>query len=259
MTQWKKLLTGILTTATVFSMTGAPIYAADGAGESTPITELTIQKEFYSVIMNENGEKVKNENGVLPSEDFLFDMTPDKTVKVTQDDKGNNVYETDSTNHLPIKPGIDLGENKEIDIAYDSTTENALQEESFDLSDVTFEGPAIYRYVVEEVEGSNTNIDYDSTKFTVDVMVDADGEIAAILDASTNKTFKNPIKFENTCLSDYLIIDKTVEGKLGDKKQQFTFTLDIPEEGNGEENGGITLESTTIKVLLQELMEKQKL
>jgi pilin isopeptide linkage protein len=124
----------------------------------------------------------------------------------------------------------------ELEFGADHATE---QTGTFDFSDKSFEGPAVYRYVVQEVKPTgdkeNKAITYDQNTYTVDVMVDNNNTPIAVLNVGTNgssSTEKNPIVFTNTCATDELVISKTVTGTMGDKKKQFDFTIDIPVGGD---------------------------
>lgn len=219
MKKMKKLVTALLTTAAVCSMTAATVFAAEeeaaaASNQSTAVTGVTFTKDFDS----ENG-------GVLPYETFTFTMTPD-----TREDGTNQTSEG-----LTIYSGPDLGENATVELAFGGDYE-AEQTGTFSFEGITFTGPAVYRYTVQEVkpETPNKDITYDETVFTVDVLVDNTNTPVAVLNVEegSETLVKKPIVFTNTCATDELVIAKNVTGAMGDKNKQFEFTLNIPASGD---------------------------
>jgi pilin isopeptide linkage protein len=209
MNKMRKVLTALLTTATIFSMTGAPVQAAE---ETTAVKGLSFTKVFES----ENG-------GVLPDETFEFTMKPAEVEDNLTTASG-----------YPIKSGLDLGEDCDtvnLDFGYGH---DASQTGTFSFEDVEWPAektPTVYRYVVDEVDGSNLNITYDQTEYIVDVTVDNTGKVVAAA-SYNNCGNKQPIKFTNTSKTDDLLITKTVTGQMGDLAKSFNFTLLIPETSN---------------------------
>jgi pilin isopeptide linkage protein len=220
MKKMSKIFATLLTVATVCTMTAATVFAddptpaANDAG-TTKVESLTFTKKFEST----NG-------GILPDETFTFTMTPDTRV----DGTGK------TADGLPIKQGIALTKDTvELEFGADHDEE---QTGTFSFADKTFEGPAVYRYTVQEVKPSddkaNKAITYSTDVYTVDIMVDNTNTPIAVLNVGTDgssTTEKKPITFTNTCETDKLVITKTVTGTMGDKIKQFNFSIDIPVVG----------------------------
>jgi pilin isopeptide linkage protein len=221
MKKMSKIFATLLTVATVCTMTAATVFAddptpaANDAG-TTKVESLTFTKKFEST----NG-------GILPDETFTFTMTPDTTV----DGTGK------TADGLTIKQGIALTTSTvTLDFGADHDAE---QTGTFSFADKTFEGPAVYRYKVQEVaptgDDVNTAITYSTDVYTVDIMVDNTNTPIAVLNVGTDgssTTEKKPITFTNTCATDKLVITKTVTGTMGDKTKQFDFSIDIPVAGD---------------------------
>jgi pilin isopeptide linkage protein len=219
MKKLRKLFTALLTTAVVCGMTAATAFASGPQDvgtitQSTAVTGLTFTKNFVS----ENG-------GILPDETFTFTMTPD-----TREDGSNLTSEG-----LSIKSGPSLGENATVKLNFGADYDSE-QTGTFSFSGITFTGPAVYRYTVQEVkpENANKDITYDTTVYTIDVLVDNTSTPVAVLNAGEGSTtvVKKPIVFTNHCATDELVISKTVTGAMGDKSKSFEFTLDIPASGD---------------------------
>jgi hypothetical protein len=193
MKKMRKILAAVLSAATVFSMSVMPAFAEDTSGESgtvvdggsttgetedsgsSEISELEITKKFVS----ENG-------GSLPNASFTFTMKP---ATVTPDENGKNP----TYNNIEVVPGLPLAD-ADIDMDFTATVNaNAEKTEAFDftLADgKSFEGPKVYAYVVkEEVDEDSTDsaIDYDTSEYTVYLLVDNTNKVTAALGVSVKK------------------------------------------------------------------------
>jgi pilin isopeptide linkage protein len=115
----------------------------------------------------------------------------------------------------------------------------ALQGE-FDLSDLTFDGTGIYRYLVKETEDSKSSatITYDTTQFIVDLWVNNKGKIYVVQSQLYATDEKKPLVFENSLKTSTLKIQKNVNGtKDVPTDTEYTFWIKIPTGGTS-----ITLE-----------------
>jgi pilin isopeptide linkage protein len=235
MKKMKKFLTALLATATIFSMSAMPTFAE----ETTPaqdLSKLTITKVLSM-----------EEDGVIPDTTFSFTMTP-LTEGAYKNAEGKTIL-GETTEKLDIYPGVALTKDS-VDISFhngDTLTKvektvddqkvvsyEVSKTETFDLSVLKGEDMGVYRYVVEETipEKNNGTINYDTTKYIVDVTIDKDGEIAYVISTNQTKNEKMPIEFKNSVASDKLIVKKLVTGQMGDKTKQFDFILNIPVAGD---------------------------
>jgi hypothetical protein len=250
MKQWKKLLTGCLTAATVLSMAAVPAQAEDvtnplvvKAGDDS-IAALKFTKYY----------KATSGEGYLSDATFTFIMEPAKPTE-------NETYQD-----IAVTEGVDLKEQGELtfDVTMNSATGEIgdggeLTEDGEDFTwtysyedggeldakfnldyiydaieemgdDVT---ATVYKYTVKEDIPADYEaaLEYDDTEFTVYVVVDNEGEIASIVNASGTQA-KEPIEFENFCKTGDLTVTKKVEGNAASSTQAFPFNINIPVEGD---------------------------
>jgi pilin isopeptide linkage protein len=203
-----------------------PAFAADGdnTSGSTPITALKFTKTFTS-----------ETSGALPQEDFYFTMTP-ATVAA------NTTY-----NNVEVKPGLDLATSR-VEVEFKSSSSDSTMTKdgqfNFTLADnKEFTGPAVYSYVVKEEAPSDQSVTYDTTEYTVYVVVNNNKEVTAVVNVSSKKADettateinqavgKKPITFTNTCATDSLVISKVVSGSMANMNDSFKFQIVIPVEG----------------------------
>jgi hypothetical protein len=247
----KKILTTLLTTATICSMMAATAFAtgstgetSSGSGSTTEIKEISFQK----VYTNTNG-------GMLPDNTFYFTLTPDTSVTANEKtDEGYNVYSGVSLG-TAANTSIEFSSNNAANITKADGESKETTTGKFDLSGVTFTAPGAYRYIAEEVipENEHKSITYDTTKFTVEIIVNT--ELKPVIARCINKQVKNSsgeyetatvdnakecITFNNTCKTDGLTIEKKVTG-VGSTTQEFDFNIDIP-VGDSSESGSTYIE-----------------
>jgi pilin isopeptide linkage protein len=218
MRKMKKLLAAVLSAATVFSMSAMPAFADDATGSTTPVNGVHFTKEFKS----------DTDGSYLPDETFNF------TITGTEPTTSETTYEG-----LTVKKGLTLAsgtdaEGKVYDynkVSLEYGTDHATSQEGiFEFTGTDFDGPAYYKYTVKEVPGENSTITYDTTEYTVYVLVDNTKTPVAVLNMSgTDK--KEPIKFNNTCTADNLKITKEVKGTWANLDKKFKFQIVIPVGG----------------------------
>jgi hypothetical protein len=234
-------MSGVAAQATTATPTATP----------TPINGLEFTKNYLAQYKKEEGTTI-----VLPHAEFTFTMTPDTSVTVDKDGKAT----ASTADGLPIYPGISLGDAGTVKVAFTDATESQTdvtlstgstvsgetKKGTFSFANVSWHvgEPAVYRYIVKETAGTDTNkTQYDATQYVVDVTVNNAGEVLyayawkSTVSSKTAET-KEPIVFNNTSLSDQLKITKTVEGTLASKVEKFEFTINFPLNVTG--NTGLT-------------------
>jgi hypothetical protein len=256
MKQWKKVLTGCLTAATVLSMAAVPAQADDTVNpivhkDGSAITALNFTKYYETT----------SEEGYLSDATFTFTMEP----AAPETDSKGNVTEKYAGLDLAVTKGVDLEEQGKLtfDLSMTSATgeigdggELTEDGEDFtwtysyedggeldakfnldyiydaieDMKDVT---ATVYKYTVKEEipEEYEEALEYDDTEYTVYVVVDNEGNIANIVNASGTKE-KEPITFTNFCKTGDLTVTKKVEGNAASSTEPFPFNINIPVEGD---------------------------
>jgi pilin isopeptide linkage protein len=174
------------------------------------------------------------EGGSISDVTFTFEMTP-ATVQDGTKDTANNTVKSGIGDTLTAEIEFNAADTSDTDIAEtdaDTSTTTVTKEVTFDLEDLDFSdaGQGVYRYEVTEVTGDDEEYTYDTTKYIVDLYVDADGNITAI--QAYKGTDKAPIVFTNHCKTADLIIKKYIEGDQADPNQEFTFYIKVPVDGD---------------------------
>lgn len=177
-------------------------------------TNVTDGFTFVKIFKSELG-------GLTPIETFTFKMEPDESVKDTNE----------KLDGLDIVPGLSLGEGGTVSLEF-ASAEYGEQTGTFSFNNVNFTGSQIYRYIVSEVQPSDSSVEWDNTKYTVDVKV-VDGAITSVTSKIKDKVTEDSVIFVNTYKVDELVIKKQVSGDLGDKNEKFKFELFIPGPGEG--------------------------
>lgn len=100
---------------------------------------------------------------------------------------------------------------------------------SFTEKDIGADGTGIKTYQIVEVAGSDANILYDRTVYTVTLTIEDDGKGNLVItdDLPVVDEKKQTITFTNTKISNQLVVSKTVAGNLGSRNREFDFTLDL--------------------------------
>ncbi|MFA1310813.1 hypothetical protein BBG06_08025 [Streptococcus dysgalactiae subsp. equisimilis] len=172
---------------------------------------------------------------LMPKTSFNFTVEPDNTAKGTKD-------------NLTIYPGKTLlGQVIKVEYTNDDKINNKEKKVQVDFTDVKFDKPGIYRYLVKEADGNTPGIIYDKKEYTIDVYVlnGENGQLVAkyvVSHDKDNKDAKKPIQFNNKLKTTSLTVKKIVTGNAGDRDHEFEFTLElIP---NAEFEKGKTLTFT---------------
>ena len=220
-------------------------YADDETETTTPSvsvdsddTKITITKTWT----------VASESQYDEDEEFTFVLEYDHA-----DNVGTNYYATPQANNSEMSStntvSVTVGGTTTTD---GTTTTNWTSESTTEytdsallsdlLSQVTFTAPGIYYFTLSETAGSNTNITYDGTTYTVVVYV----TWASSTDESDNTTYDyeslaisavlvydsdgikvdDDIVFKNTAATNKnLTVSKTVSGNAANTEDNFTFSV----------------------------------
>lgn len=228
MKRMKKIFSALLAFMMLATMSVPAMAAAE------PVTELNFTKTM-----------VVDKGAVVPETRFTFTMKPDSTVR-----EGAKTEEG-----LSIYPGQNLGDKGTVEISFANSDVTSYDEDLgkdeitksavFDLSGLKFDKVGVYRYTVEETNGNTNNVEYDKTKYTVDIFVDTDLDIMAVVATVAGQSEKTPIKFTNSFASDSLKVSKNVVGNFGEKDRDFEFSVLI--ESNDTLKDGTKINAYIIK------------
>jgi hypothetical protein len=227
-------------TTTPSTGTEGGTYAGGSGSLDDPITEIPVYKY------------VKVTPGVaLPSETFYATMVPATETQINGAKVGS----------VAVSTGPALSNNV-ISFnfsAADSTVGGKVKKDgTFDLKDCTFTSTGIYRYYIYEVvaktEGDSTTYDvppnaeanknyyiqYDYTKYTVDLYVQAKDTTTYVVtnfsvtseDGSTTNAKPEEIAFTNEVKCANITITKIVDGTEYTKDEAFDFYIMIPVGGD---------------------------
>ena len=239
-----KRIAAILMAAVMTAALAVPVFADDGQTENASSTATS---EAATKVGDKTGGEVESmaftktvdaaAETYQPEETFTFTVTgAGVTSGETYDEHvvyaGNAAGVTGTITAASVKTNKDL-KGKQI---YNS---------SLDFSGITFPQPGIYKFTVSETQGSNADMNYDTTRnlyvyvrWTDDTQTATEVYGAAMSkDTSTDKksaNFENEYKKTNKEEEDFkdLTIAKTVTGSLGDTSKYFEFTLTITSGSN---------------------------
>jgi pilin isopeptide linkage protein len=256
MKKFKKLLSMLLATTMICSINAMPAYADNESAAETE-SETTTTKVAGQIRDDTGGIKtlpftkvLKTNNAMIMTDtEFEFTMVPDTP---SEDEKSG----------LPYQAGPSLGDNGKVTLSVSSASKDEITtlvntattdsnktyveglaessvegiklDGSFDLSDLTFDGAGIYRYLVQETEdtGSSATITYDTTQFIVDLWVNPNGGIYVIQSQLYASSDKKPLVFENSFKTSSIKIQKNVNGtKYVSPDTEYTFWIKIPTGG----------------------------
>ena len=194
----KKFVAILLTLMLVLGMTAAV------AEETTTYTDqetVTIYKSYRNV----------NTAGASPAETFTLEQDGDGTV-------------TDGEAKGTIAPA--LGAITGATYAYMGATGEGAKA-AITVALPSYDKVGVYEYHLKEVAGDTAGVTYytGDIKLVVTVINGDDGKlrIAAVHTATADGTKSDT--FENTYSAGILAIEKKVEGNLGDKQKDFSFTV----------------------------------
>lgn len=206
----KKALSAILAASMVMGMT--VVSFADTTPVNTGAETVDITKHFVTVNGNDS-----------TADTFKF------TVK--RDSYSDSLYE--SIGAIPV-PYFDNATDQEGTISFEAGT--AVASDSDAVSKVimnlpTYEYVGIYKYTIDETDGTVAGIEYDSETMELTVTVTQDGDKLK-RHVVLKKGSKKGAPFENTYNAGDLEISKTVTGNMGDHRKYFDIKVTLTgEEG----------------------------
>lgn len=174
-----------------------------------------------------------DEKTLMPNTSFNFTVESDKTATGTKD-------------NLTIYPGKTLlGQVIKVEYTNDDKINNKEKKVQVDFTDVKFDKPGIYRYLVKEADGNTPGIIYDKKEYTIDVYVlnGENGQLVAkyvVSHDKDNKDAKKPIQFNNKLKTTSLTVKKIVTGNAGDRDHEFEFTLELIPNAEFKEGKTVT-------------------
>lgn len=207
---FRKSMTSFAVAGTMLFSAVAPAFAVDA--EPTGLLHPTFYKEV----------KVQDGDTYQPAEMFNFTV------------EGVDPNEGETRKDMKVSTGIGTGTitaepvTTETDIRGSHTYTSA-----FDLSDLTFKQPGIYKYQVKESNGENKDMNYDVATRYLYVFVKRENGVVKVYnselvkdDATTKSdTFTNKYGVDKEFKD--LTIKKTVTGAMGDTQKEWNFNLTI--------------------------------
>lgn len=203
---FRKSMTSFAVAGTMLFSAAAPAFAADTT------TKDPLKPTFKKVV------DVQDVDTYQPAETFKFTV---KGVDPTENETRNGMKVSTGTGTITAK-----------DVTTD-TTKNGDQTytSAFDLSQLTFTQPGIYKYEVKETSGTNKDMTYDvSTRYLYVFVKRENGNVKVydselVQDATKSDTFTNKYGVENEFKD--LTIKKEVTGVMGDTQKDWNFDLTL--------------------------------
>ena len=266
-----RVATTLVATAMLASVAVVPAFATEptqsnmtsGAIDGSiaePVTELVFQKDL-----------VKPAGVATPNVTFTFDLAG--ATSVTDSDK---VTEGDRT--ITVVPGSNHGTLSNVEAIFDSNSvqtgsnnedpENATVTVSeyvtlnlTEANGFTFSEPGIYKYTLSEDTVSDTNYT-TSASYTVYLYVERDEDaenqpcvitgatmFSGVSEDATGSKTDTMTNFylvkDGQVVANSLTVDKVVTGEMGDKSNEFNFTITINANGDAT-NRNYTASNATV-------------
>ena len=219
MKKFAKKLAAALMAGTLILGMAATSFAAE-----TPVT-VTSDNEL---------EKTWNvaENGLFnDTEKFEFTLKYDDADKVGTNETATPQYNGGNMTTKSVEIGTTWKTNAE-----GGTSATASLSYTDLFKGITFSAPGLYHFTLAEVEGTNPNIAYDGSSYTIDVQVvwneKNDGLVVETVQTTDNsdkeKTDDGNAAFVNDAADNSdLTITKTVSGNAANKNDVFTFNVTV--------------------------------
>lgn len=254
--QRRKLLSRVMAMAAAITLTAVSVGTAMPvqAANIAPTDNLTTTFNKYLVM---------DENANVPDVDFTFTITAGNAVSATSGSRviyagddatrvtGFPVLKVDNagtTNEVTtaFNPGDDTytGKQDGDTVDLESGQKYAKQIVTVDFTDVDFNAPGIYRYIITENPKTQDGITNDTTTTrTLDVFVEyvdasVDGRLKVSdyilypgtkIDSDNEEPENKDDGFTNTYTTHELTLEKQVTGNQGDRDKYFEFTVNITE------------------------------
>lgn len=206
---FRKSMTSFAVAGTMLFSAAAPAFAVDAEPKNP------LQPKFNKVV------DVQDDDTYQPAETFKFTV--------------NGVDPTENETRKGMKVSKGTGTITANDVTTD-TTKNGDQTytSAFDLSQLEFTQPGIYKYEVKEASGTNKDMTYDVATRYLYVFVKRENGAVKVYDSELvkadddtkkNDTFTNKYGVDKEFKD--LTIKKTVTGAMGDTQKDWNFDLTI--------------------------------
>ena len=203
---FRKSMTSFAVAGTMLFSAAAPAFAADTT------TKDPLKPTFKKVV------DVQDDDTYQPAETFKFTV------------KGVDPTENETRKGMKVSTGIGTITAKDVTT---DTAKNGDQTytSAFDLSQLTFTQPGIYKYEVKETSGTNKDMTYDeATRYLYVFVKRENGNVKVydselVKDATKSDTFTNKYGVDNK-FND-LTIKKEVTGVMGDTQKDWNFDLTL--------------------------------
>ncbi|WP_033163861.1 DUF7601 domain-containing protein [Sharpea azabuensis] len=203
---FRKSMTSFAVAGTMLFSAAAPAFAADTT------TKDPLKPTFKKVV------DVQDVDTYQPAETFKFTV---KGVDPTENETRNGMKVSTGTGTITAK-----------DVTTDTAKNgNQTYTSAFDLSQLTFTQPGIYKYEVKETSGTNKDMTYDvSTRYLYVFVKRENGNVKVydselVQDATKSDTFTNKYGVDNEFKD--LTIKKEVTGVMGDTQKDWNFDLTL--------------------------------
>lgn len=238
----KRLAAAFLTGAMMVATLGMSV-CAEGV-ENTSVSGEAASADIALI----NKYLIMEANANVPNVTFTYKITPGTAVDATSTTPqilagveaekvtiGNTEFTTNDSTSTDATPITAAG------ATLDTGEKYATKTATVDFSDVTFDNPGIYRYVITEVNDGADGFTYATNSLYMDVYVvtNDNGALSVagyVLHKTTevadnNGTYTGTNEKSEAFINKYttndLTIQKTVTGNQGNKGQYFEFTVEI--------------------------------
>lgn len=235
-TRFRKRIVAMAASALLVAASVATALPAQAAENVPPATNLTWSFNKYLVM---------DKDANVPNVTFEFEIKAGEAVPAdgnkpaiyAGNDANRVAGESPSVGSVVFTPDDSTTSGKPDDAEPGTPTAGfkyATKPVTVNFSNVKFNAPGIYRYIITEKKGSTTGIAYDETPRTLDVFVEytdpsAGGQLKVtdyILYKDVNAGTKDD-GFTNTYATKDLTLEKQVTGNQGDRNKYFEFTVAI--------------------------------
>lgn len=203
---FRKSMTSFAVAGTMLFSAAAPAFAVDAE------TKNPLQPKFNKVV------DVQDDDTYQPAETFKFTVNG---VDPTENETRNGMKVSKGTGTITAKD-VTTDTNKNGDQTYTS---------AFDLSQLEFTQPGIYKYEVKEASGTNQDMTYDVATRYLYVFVKRENGAVKVYDSELVKGDEKSDTFTNKYGVDKefkdLTIKKTVTGTMGDTQKDWNFDLTL--------------------------------
>lgn len=244
----KKLMAALLTGTMIMSM-GMTSFAQsqDGVIEAngSSISKVTLTKKISGA-----------DNEYAPNYTFTFSVSND----LTENELNYKADGSEANKNLSVKAGNMDAVGSHIEVPFvpeegDPTAAGKVASSSVALRASEYSEPGIYRYKITEDDVNYGGITKDSTVYYMDVYVTDANEgkpyetdfeafikYVVVFKMKGETPTKSDLIFDNKYKTNKLTVKKIVAGNQGNRKQEFSFTIEI----NGQPGDRFTVTNGTV-------------